>query len=141
MVAVDRLSLFAAPSTSHAAHPSSLTAVLTGVVAHKAILAAVPEGAAQRPILSAAPPTAVLAGHIAADRGSAARADQQEKTRFLFQPLRELVVCSTSVNRSLLFAQKRRLNPEMRDTRWCHQVGPWVSRVGRRLDRDIRFMQ
>jgi len=127
MVAVDRLSLFAAPSTSHAAHPSSLTAVLTSVVAHKAILTAVPEGAAQRPILtavlthaaqrpilSAAPPTAVPAVHIAADRGSAARADQQEQTRFLLRLLKKFVVCSTSLNRSLLFAQKQRLNPRHR---------------------------
>jgi len=127
MVAVNQLSLFAAPSTGHAAHPPSLTAVLTSVVAHKAILTAVPEGAAQqpiltavlthaaqRPLLSAAPPTAVPAVHIAADRGSAARADQQEQTRFLFQLLKEFLVCPTSLNRSLLLAQKRRLNPRHR---------------------------
>ena len=62
--------------------------VLTIVAVRKAILTAVLEGAAQRqvltavltdaaqwPILSAVPPTAVPAVHIAADRGSAARAD------------------------------------------------------------------
>ena len=142
MVAVNQPSLFAALSTSHVAHPPSLTAVLTIVVARKAILTAVLlgesaaqrpvltavlEGAAQRPvltavlthaaqqpILSAAPPTAVPAVHIAADRGSAARADQQEQTRFLLQPLKKFVACSTSLNRSLLFAQKRRLNPRHR---------------------------
>jgi len=75
MVAVNQPSLFAAPSTSHAAHPPSLTAVLTIVAVRKAILTAVLEGAAQWPILSAVPPTAVPAVHIAAVKGSAARAD------------------------------------------------------------------
>ena len=136
-VAVNQPSLFVAPNTTHVAHPPSLTAVLLGA-AQRPILTAVPEAAvqrpisavpegavqrpvltaaltdaAQRPILSAAPPTAVLVVHTAAVRGSAAypvQADQQEQSHFLFQ-LKQIILCFTSLNQSMLFTRKWRLNP------------------------------